>query len=105
MKPKATRFLIFGLLSVFCFSILFVSLNNDINRRSIRDDSDITPDYFTIKEYDGKIAVYKNEDESPYVVYDSYVSLLPQQDAERLKEGIVTDDKNYLQSVIEDYTS
>lgn len=105
MKPDVTRFLIFGLLAVFCFSVLFVSLNNDINRRSIRDDSEISPDYFTIKEYDGKIAVYKNEEENPYVVYDAYVSLLPQQDAERLKQGIVTDDKNYLQSVIEDYTS
>lgn len=105
MKPEVTRFLIFGLLAVFCFTILFVSLNNDINRRSLRDDSDIISDYFTVKEYDGKIAVYKNEEEKPYVVYDAYVSLLPEQDAERLKEGIVTDDKEYLQSVIEDYTS
>ena len=105
MKPEVTKLIIFGLLAIFCFTILFVSLNSDINRRSLRNDSDIIPDYFTVKEYDGKIAVYKNDEENPYVVYDAYVSLLPQQDAERLKKGIVTDDKKYLQSVIEDYTS
>ena len=105
MKPDVSRFIIFSLVFIFCFTVRFVSLNNDINRRSLRNDSEIIPDYFTIKEYDGKIAVYKNNEESPYVVYDAYVSLLPQQDAERLKKGIVTDDKNYLQSVIEDYTS
>ena len=105
MKPDVSRFIVFTLVPIFCFTVLFVSLNNDINRRSLRNDSEIIPDYFTIKEYDGKIAVYKNNEESPYVVYDAYVSLLPQQDAERLKKGIVTDDKNYLQSVIEDYTS
>jgi hypothetical protein len=105
MKPDVTKFLIFSLLAIFCFTILFVSLNNDINRRSLRDDSKIIQDYFTIKEYDGKIAVYRNNEEKPYVVYDAYVSLLPEQDVQRLKKGIVTDDKNYLQSVIEDYTS
>ena len=105
MKPELTKFIIFCLLAIFCFTILFVSLNNDINRRSLRDDSDIFPDYFTVKEYEGKIAVYKNDEESPYIVYDAYVSLLPQQDVERLKEGIVTDNRTYLQSIIEDYTS
>ncbi len=105
MKPELTKFIIFCLLAIFCFTILFVSLNNDINRRSLRDDSDIFPDYFTVKEYEGKIAVYKNDEESPYIVYDAYVSLLPQQDVERLKEGIVTDNQTYLQSIIEDYTS
>lgn len=105
MKPDVTRFLLFGLLSVFCFTILFVSLNNDLRRRDLQDNSVFVQDYFTVKEYEGKIAVYKNDEESPYVVYDAYVSLLPEQDAERLKKGIVTDNKEYLQRVIEDYTS
>ena len=105
MKPDITKFLLFGLLAVSCFAVLFISLNNDLNRRSLQDNSDIVQDYFTVKEYDGKIAVYKNEETKPYIVYDAYVSLLPQQDIELLKKGIVTDDKEYLQSVIEDYTS
>ena len=105
MKPELTKLLIFSLLAIFCFTILFISISNDINRRSLRNDSDICPDYFTVKEYEGKIAVYKNNENNPYIVYDAYVSLLPDQDIQRLKEGIVTDDKKYLQSVIEDYTS
>ncbi len=105
MKPDITKFLIFGLLAVSCFTVLFVTLNNDLNNRSVQDYSDFAEDYFTIKEYEGKVAVYKNNETKPYVVYDSYVSLLPEQDIELLKKGIVTDDKLYLQSVIEDYTS
>ena len=105
MKPEMTKFLIFGLLAVTCFTVLFVSLNNDLNNRSVVDYSEITKDYFTVKEYEGKVAVYKNDETKPYIVYDSYISLLPEQDAKLIKKGIVTDDKNYLQSVIEDYTS
>lgn len=105
MKPDMTKFLLFGLLAVSCFTVLFISINNDLNRRSLQNDSDIIEDFYTVKEYDGKIAVYKNEETKPYVVYDAYVSLLPQQDIELLKKGIVTDNKEYLQSIIEDYTS
>ncbi len=105
MKLDITKYILFGLLSLFCFIILFVSINNDIKRRELQDYSHIVQDYYTIKEYEGKIAVYKNDENKPYVIYDAYVSLLPQQDILRLKKGIVTDDKEYLQKVIEDYTS
>ena len=105
MKPSITKFLIFGLLATSCFAILFISINNDLNRRSLHDNSDILQDFYTVREYDGKIAVYKNDETKPYIIYDAYVSLLPQQDIDLLKKGIVTDDKEYLQSIIEDYTS
>lgn len=105
MKPSVTKFIIFGLLATSCFAILFISINNDLNRRSLQNNSDILQDFYTVKEYEGKIAVYKNDETKPYVVYDAYVSLLPEQDIEQLKKGIITDDKEYLQSIIEDYTS
>lgn len=105
MKFGTIKFLLFALLCVFCFAILFISLNNDIKRQGIQDFSVAKQDYYTIKEYEGKIAVYKNAEASPYVIYDSYTSLLPEQDRQRLKKGIVTDDTEYLQKVIEDYTS
>ena len=105
MKPDITKILLFGLLIVTCFAVLFISINNDLTRRSLQDNSDIVADYFTVKEYNGKVAIYKNDEIKPYVVYDAYVSLLPQQDIDLLKKGIVTDDKEYLQKVIEDYTS
>ena len=105
MKPDVTKFLLLGLLFVTCFAVLFISINNDLNRRSLEEYSDIVEDYFTVKEYSGKVAIYKNDETKPYIVYDAYVSLLPQQDIDLLKKGIVTDDKEYLQRIIEDYTS
>ena len=62
-------------------------------------------DYYTVTEYQGKIAVFKNSDTVPIDVYDSYVSVLPQHDRELLKNGIRTESTSELQKIIEDYTS
>ena len=58
-----------------------------------------------LKEYDGKIAIFRNEDTQPLNIYDSYVSVLPQSDQEKLKSGITVSNTDDLQKVIEDYTS
>ena len=76
-----------------------------MNKR-IRENPYIPPiDYYTITEYQGKIAVFKNSDAIPMDVYDSYVSALPQHDRELLKSGIRTESTSELQKIIEDYTS
>ena len=36
---------------------------------------------------------------------DAYISVLPESDQERLKNGITVSDKTELQKIIEDYTS
>lgn len=60
---------------------------------------------YTVSEYEGKVAVFKNSDKVPFEVYESYVSLLPESDRERLKKGIRTESTEELQKIIEDYTS
>ena len=101
---KILKISIFSLISVLCIGTLFVNLNNDVESYE-NEKSQKQQEIYTIKEYDGKIAVYKNGENKPMEVYESYVSLLPEQDRQRLQNGIKVDNTADLQKIIEDYTS
>ncbi len=104
MKLKALKISIFSLICLACLTTLFVNLNNDIKTYENERNGNIQ-DVYTVKEYDGKVAVFKNNDTTPSTVYESYISLLPEQDREKLKSGISVNNKDDLQKIIEDYTS
>ena len=91
---KRLKFSIFSLICVMCIGTLFVNESDNIQQ-----------DIFIVKEYEGKIAVFKNDDSKPTTVYESYISLLPESDRIRLQNGITVDNTNDLQKIIEDYTS
>lgn len=105
MKIKNVKFLLFSLIGVLCFTVLFINLNNDIEKQRNQTLFSVEQDYYTVKEYEGKVAVFKNSDTAPTTVYESYVSLLPEQDRLRLSQGIRVDSTEELQKIIEDYTS
>ncbi len=104
MKPNIVKISLFSMISVVCIATLFVNLNKDIKEYE-NEQSDSQQEIYTIKEYDGKIAVFKNSDTSPMTVYEAYTSLLPEQDRKKLKAGISVDNTTDLQKIIEDYTS
>lgn len=61
---------------------------------------------YIVKEYEGKIAIYKTGEENPtQVLDDPYISNLPQADQQRLHEGIPVFTDDELTALIEDYTS
>jgi len=60
---------------------------------------------YTVKEYEGHIGVFHNDDRTPYQEIDVDVSSLPVADRELLKDGIKVSDANKLNSIIEDYES
>ncbi len=60
---------------------------------------------YTIKEYEGKIAVFMGEKQKPEIVFDRYVHLLPDLDRKEIREGVIAEDYETLLSLIEDYTS
>ncbi len=105
MSYRFKKLVIFSVFSLFILATLFIQLNNDIEKREIEELTDNTPTYYTIKEHDGKVAIFRNDDTQPFNVYDSYVSVLPQSDQEKLKSGITVSNTEDLQQVIEDYTS
>ena len=105
MLQRNRKIFLFFILCIVILCFLYFLLNRDMNEY-IRENPYIPPiDYYTITEYQGKIAVFKNGDTVPLDVYDSYVSVLPQHDRELLKNGIRTENTSELQKIIEDYTS
>lgn len=55
-----------------------------------------------VREYNGRIGVFKGESERPYRVIDYDFSLLSDYDKEKLTEGVVMSSESELQQFIED---
>ncbi len=62
-------------------------------------------DIYTVKEYEGKIGVFYNQENVPYQEIDVDVASLPEADQALLKEGITVYSTEKLNSIIEDYES
>ena len=105
MLQRNRKILLFFILCIIVLCCLYFLLNRDVNKY-VKQNPYIPPiDYYTITEYQGKIAVFKNSDTIPIDVYDAYVSVLPKHDRELLEEGIRTESTSELQKIIEEYTS
>lgn len=59
---------------------------------------------YTVKDYKGRIAIFKYGKELPLEIFDIYTESLPKIDSIRIKEGINIADENELQKIIEEYT-
>lgn len=62
------------------------------------------PQYF-LKEYEGKLAVYFQDEQKPQKIFDVYLSTLPSYDRGQLQVGIPVKDYDELLQRIEDYIS
>ncbi len=64
------------------------------------------PSGYTVKEYEGRIAVFKSNSENPIKIIDGiYVRDLPSFDRELLQSGINVDSDAELNQLLEDYDS
>ncbi|MGN0539696.1 MAG: hypothetical protein ACI4KI_07580 [Candidatus Fimenecus sp.] len=101
-KVKAS---VFALLCAFSALILTLSFVNTEPNEEEKMQNTASATVYTVADYQGKIAVFKNREKTPFEIYDSYVSSLPEEDRELLKNGIQTESESELQKIIEDYTS
>lgn len=67
--------------------------------------SSVMQNYYIVREYNGKLAVFKNSDKYPTTIYDVFVFTFPEADKELLKKGIKVTSEHDLRKLIEDYTS
>ncbi len=104
MKNKIFWLVVFAVLAITVLGVLFVTLDKDIENKIIENPY-LIEDYYTLSEYKGKIAVFKNQESIPIDIYDVYVSTLPQHDRNLLEKGIRIETPEELQRLIEDYTS
>lgn len=77
---------------------VFEENNENKNEPPVQNPS---TDIFCLKEYNGKIAIYKNE----ALVYtiDKFIFTLPDGDKKLLKEGIYTTDLKEFYKILEQY--
>lgn len=59
---------------------------------------------FVLKEYNGKLGLFRGNAQSPYQTLDFDIAYLSEYDRELLKEGIAVDTQGELDMLIEDYT-
>ena len=97
-------YVVFAVICITILGVLFVTMNNQINEKIIENPY-LADDYYTISEYQGKVAVFDNKSKLPLNIFDTYVATLPQHDRALLKEGITVTSTDELQRIIEDDTS
>ena len=56
-----------------------------------------------MKEYNGKIALFRENSEKPYQIFEIETYLLPDADRQMLKEGIFAEDEETLRKILEDW--
>ncbi|MBE6804466.1 MAG: hypothetical protein E7528_06175 [Ruminococcaceae bacterium] len=104
MRNKIFWLVVFAVLTITVLGVLFVTLDKDVQEKVIENPY-LLDDYYTLSEYKGKIAVFRNQETVPTDIYDVYVSTLPQHDRTLLEKGIRIETPEELQRLIEDYTS
>lgn len=60
---------------------------------------------FIVREYEGKLAVFRGESEKPFRIIDFDASLLSEYDRAQLADGVVFESMDELDRFIEDMTS
>lgn len=96
---KKIIFLCLGLSAVLLLCLFLPSRNTAPQNESLT-----VSDKYTVREYEGQIAVFSDGSEMPVKVFDTSVSALPQCDREQLKLGITVETPEELQKLIEDFT-
>ena len=59
----------------------------------------------TLREWNGQIALFESVSDEPTEVYDVAIASLPEEEQQRLREGIVIEDEEMLISLLDNYTS
>lgn len=96
---------VFFVISIVALVSLFISANRERGAKPSENENPSNAVYYTVAEYQGKVAVFKNSDKIPFEIFESYVESFPEHDRERLRDGIKTSSEAELQKIIEDYTS
>ncbi len=87
--------------------IVICTLGQSIHRQKLaKHISDLVPEepayVCEVREYNGRIGVFKADSSTPYRVIDYDISLMSEFDREQLREGVVMETEEELRRFIED---
>lgn len=106
-------FVIFCLIinSVLIPSLPSVNAKSDLNPPRTSSVSETpkntsqTEQFYILKEYNGKIAIFSSNSDTPINITNASVAKLPKDDQQSLKEGIKAKDEQELNRLLEDFCS
>lgn len=102
MKPNTKIIILVSLLAIFiCLAVLSVSAIS--SHKPNNEGLSSTSEYYILKDNNGKLAIFKGEDDTPLKQLDVYTELLPERDRTALKSGIRTDTLKQAMQKAEDY--
>ncbi len=97
--------LIISLITILCTISIIYNLNKI--KATSATTKEITESYsyqYTVKDYKGRIAIFKYGKELPLEIFEIYTDSLPKTDSNKIYQGINITDEKELQKIIEDYT-
>lgn len=58
-----------------------------------------------LREWNGQIALFEGDSDEPTEVYEVSIAALPEEEQQRLREGIAIEDEQMLAALLDNYTS
>ncbi len=89
-------------------SLATLTISNNFNKKpeNINNTAETTSVYFyTLRDYKGRIALFVNDNEAPKETFEVFTDTLPEEDASKLKKGIIVKSEAELQKILEEYIS
>lgn len=82
-----------------------INLNSNTQKSNTQNDSSIPDFEYVLKDFNGKVAVFRKDENVPEFIFDVYINNLPSNDQKQLSTGIFAKDDIELQQLIEDFSS
>lgn len=90
-------------LVLICAISLFISIFWFVRPPHRQAVSEQTQAEYMLKDYNGRLAVYQPGGDSPIKIYEVYTYLLPETDTESLRAGILVNNEQELDRLLEDF--
>ncbi len=81
--------------------IITNTISNETQNTILNKESEET--LYTLKDYNGQIALFINDNKTPTEMYNIFTKSLPEADATALKEGITAENEKELNKLLEEY--
>lgn len=103
-KSKAFIICWIFIVAVMVSSAFFIGYSVN-GTRETSQSTEVVEEVMSLSDFNGHVALFKNNKENPDEVYDIYLSTLPLLDQKRLKAGIPLADNAELKMYLDDFDS
>ncbi len=100
---KHIETVLFALIFIVSAFMLIIGCNSTEKIKKT-DSTETTVGFlYTVKEFNGKVALFEYGENLPFQILESPISNLPQSEADKIRSGINVSTEKQLQNIIEAY--